>query len=36
MTMHSNNKVYGFANNMWLQMGPLTVGAIVLIALAAH
>ena len=36
MTMQSDNKAHGFANNSWMQMGLLAVGAIVLIALAAQ
>ena len=36
MTMQSDNKAHGFANNSWMQMGRLAVGAIVLIALAVH
>ena len=36
MTMQSDNKAHGFADNMWMQMGLLGVVAIVLIALVAH
>jgi len=36
MTMQSDSRVHGFANNSWMQMGLLAVAAIVLIALAAH
>jgi hypothetical protein len=36
MTMQSDNKAHGFADNIWTQMGLLAVVAIVLIALAAH
>jgi hypothetical protein len=36
MTMQSDNKAHGFADNMWMQMGLLGVVAIVLIALTAH
>jgi hypothetical protein len=36
MTMQSDNKAHGYANNIWMQMGLLGVVAIVLIALAAY
>ena len=34
MTMHSDNKGHGLANNFWVQMGLLVVAVVVLIALA--
>ena len=36
MTMQSDNKAHGFADNIWMQMGVLGAAAIVLILLAAH
>jgi hypothetical protein len=36
MTMQSENKGHGFANNLPLQLGLVGVAAMILIALAAH
>ena len=35
MTMHSDNKGHGLANNLPLQLGLVAVAAVILIILAA-
>jgi hypothetical protein len=36
MTMHSDNKRHGLANNLWAQMGLLAVAVVVLLVIASH
>jgi hypothetical protein len=36
MTMHSDNKGHGLANNLPLHLGLVAVAAVILIVLAVH
>jgi hypothetical protein len=36
MTTHTSTERHGLFNNFWVQLAVLTVGVIVLIALAVH